>query len=326
MKHNTLGNTGLKVSAITMGTWVMSGDAWWGSDHDDKRYVRTVEMALERGINIIDTAFSYGDGHSETIVGEAIKGKRDKLYIATKANADLLTPEKAQETVEGSLKRLGTDYIDIYYIHWPTPGISIAHNMEALEALRSKGLIGYIGVSNVTKQHMDIARTAGTIDVFQPAYSLLWRNIEQELLPYCIENKIGVMTYSSIAMGLLSGKYTKDSKFEDGDIRKDMVALFKGDIYSKALEAVENLRPIAEKYGITLAQAAINWVFSQEGISTAIVGARKPEQLEENIKALDLVISDADLKEMSAICNDVKNEVADWDTMYFKEADAFRIE
>ncbi len=325
MKFTKLGNTDMNVSVMTMGTWVMGGGSWWGSDHDDQRYIDTINAAIEHGVNTIDTAITYGEGHSEVIVGKAIKGKRDALYIASKANADLLTPENAQKTVEESLKRLDIDYIDIYYIHWPKPGISVAKNMEALEALRRKGLIKYIGVSNFTTRHMDIARNAGTIDVFQPPYSLLWRNIESDLLPYCINNNIGVMTYSSIAMGLLSGKYTKASTFEDGDIRKDMVPLFKGDIYEKSLAAVENLKVIASKYDLTVAQAAINWVFSQQGIATAIVGARTPKQLEENLKATNFVISNEDLAAMSKVCDDIKDMVSDWDTMYFKKADAFEI-
>lgn len=315
----------MNASVITLGSWVMGGGAWWGSDHDDGRYISTIRQAIDAGINIIDTATGYGDGHSEEVVGKAIKGRKDMLYIATKANADALVPENAQQTVEESISRLGIDVIDIFYIHWPVPGISVARNIEALENLREKGLIRYIGVSNFTVRHMDIARKAGTIDVFQPPYSLLWRNIEDELLPYCNEHDIGVMTYSSMAMGLLSGKYTPDSTFEDGDIRKDMVALFKKDTYPKALEAVDKLKLIAEQYGVTMAQAAINWVLSQKGVSTAIVGARTPKQLQENLKAVEIVINEADLKKMGLICDEVKKIVSNWDTMYFKKADAFEI-
>jgi len=325
MKYKKLGQTEIQASVISLGTWVMGGDMWWGSDHDDNRYINTIKHSIEHGINTIDTATAYGKGHSETIVGKAIKGQRDKLYLASKAMADELLPENAQQTVEASLKRLGTDYIDIYYIHWPSPGISVAYNMEALEALRGKKLIRYIGVSNFTKRHLDIARTAGKVDVFQPPYSLLWRNIESELLPYCIRNGIGVMTYSSLAMGLLSGKYDKDSKFEQGDIREKMVALFMDGIYDKALEAVDGIKKISEKYGVSTAQAALNWVFSQEGICTSIVGARTPEQLKENIMAADFEITCFDFDEMSKVCDELKTLVADWDTMYYKKAEAFEI-
>jgi myo-inositol catabolism protein IolS len=324
MKFVKLGNTNINVSVIALGTWVMGGDTGWGSNHDDQRYVDTIRVAIEHGINTIDTARGYGNGHSEEIVGKAIKGKAG-LYISTKAEAEYLVPENAEKSVEASLKRLGVDYIDIFYIHWPKPGISVARNMEALEALRRKGLIKYIGVSNFTVRHMDIARNAGTIDVFQPPYSLLWRNIESNLLPYCIKNSIGVMTYSSIAMGLLSGKYTKDSTFEDGDIRKEYVPLFKDDIYYKSLEAVEKLKVIVKKYDVTVVQAAINWVFNQQGIAAAIVGARTPKQLEENLKAADFTISDEDLRYMSTVCDEVKEAVADWDSMYWKKANLLEI-
>ena len=325
MEYAKFGLTDMQVSKITLGTWVMGGGVWWGSDHDDNRYESTIQCAIDGGINFIDTAIGYGDGHSEELLGKAIKGRKQKVYIASKANADMLTPDKAQATVEASLKRMGLDYVDVFFLHWVDPGIPVGRNMEALETLRRKGLIRYIGVSNLTLKHMELASQAGKIDVFQPPYSLLWRNIEPELLPYCIKNSIGVMTYSSIAMGLLSGKYTPDWKFEDGDIRKDMVALFQKDTYEKCLAAIEKLKPLADKYNTTLSDIAINWVFSQQGIATAIVGARTPKQLEENLKAVDFVIDKTDLDSMAQITEEVKKEVADWDTMYFKKAAAYEI-
>lgn len=326
MKYKKLGRTGLDVSVITMGSWVMGGGEWWGSDHDDARYVDTLKLAVDSGINIIDTATGYGEGHAEKLVGRALGSQRDKIILASKANADVLTAQNAEATVDASLKRLGTDYIDIYFIHWPQPGISVAHNMEALEQLRQKGKIRFIGVSNFTTAHLDIARSAGTVDVFQPPYSLFWRNIEKELLPYCIQNGIGVMTYSSIAMGLLSGKYTSDTQLEEGDIRKTMVPLFMGETYAKALAAVEVIRSIAERKGASVSQAAISWVYSQAGVSTAIVGARTPAQLAENIKAADVEFTQDELDEMAAVSEPVNEDIADWDTMYFKKAEALRIE
>jgi myo-inositol catabolism protein IolS len=326
MKYRKFGNTGLDISAITMGTWAMGGGEWWGSDHDDKRYVDTLKFGFDNGINIIDTDMGYGaDGHSEEIVGQALRGRRDKVYVVSKATADFLTAEKAEKTVQDSLKRMGTDYIDIYFIHWPDPEISVASNMEAMEKLRDKGLIKYIGVSNFTTRHMDIARTAGTIDVFQPPYSLFWRNIEKELLPYCIKNSIGVMTYSSLAMGLLSGTYTEELNLEEGDIRKTMVPLFQGETYMKALKAVEKIRIFAARHGVTVAQAAISWVCSQPGISTAITGATTPKQLEENIMAVDIEFSDEELVEMGKACEEVNRDVADWDSMYWKTAAQYEI-
>jgi aryl-alcohol dehydrogenase-like predicted oxidoreductase len=325
MKYKELGSTGLNVSVITLGSWVMGGGAWWGSDHDDRRYVDTIAYAVDHGVNIIDTATGYGDGHAEELVRLGIRGRRGGVCLTSKANADALTAQTAERTVDDSLKRLGTDYIDIYFIHWPQPGISVARNMEALEALRRKGKIRLIGVSNFTAAHLDIARTAGTVDVFQPAYSLFWRNIEKELLPYCIRHGIGVMTYSSIAMGLLSGKYTHDTRLEEGDIRRTMVPLFAGEPYEKALAAVERIRAIAEKRGASVSQAAISWVYSRPGVSTAIVGARTPAQLAENLKAADTGLTDDDFNEMAAASAPVNKDISDWDTMYFKRADAFRI-
>lgn len=325
MTYKKLGRTGLDVSVITMGSWVMGGGEWWGSDHDDRRYIDTIKHAVDNGINTIDTATGYGDGHAEELVGQAVGSGREKLVLVSKANADALMAHNAETTVDGSLKRLGTDYIDIYFIHWPQPGISVAHNMEALEKLRQKGKIRFIGVSNFTKAHMDIARSTGTVDVFQPPYSLFWRNIEKELLPYCISHGIGVMTYSSIAMGLLSGKYTICTQLEEGDIRKSMVPLFAGNTFQKALAAVETIRIVAQRSNATVSQAAISWVYSQQGVATAIVGARTPTQLAENLRAVEINFSNDDLKEMTLASQPVNEDIADWDTMYFKKADAFRI-
>ncbi len=326
MRYKRLGNTGLDVSVITMGSWVMGGGEWWGSDHDDGRYIDTLKYAVDNGINIIDTAAGYGNGHAEELVGRAIGASRGDIILASKANADALMVQNAETTVDDSLRRLGTDYIDIFFIHWPQPGLSVAHSMEALEKLRQKGKIRFIGVSNFTKAHLDIARSAGMVDVFQPPYSLFWRNIEKELLACSIDNGIGVMTYSSIAMGLLSGKYTMETQLEDGDIRKTMVPLFAGGTYQKALAAVETIRAVAQRRGATVSQAAINWVFSRPGIATAIVGARTPDQLDENLKSAEISFSDDDLNEMTRASQPVNEDIADWDTMYYKKADALRIE
>jgi len=324
MENRQLGKTGLQISALTLGTWVMGGGEWWGKDHDDQRYIDTISSAIDHGINLIDTAIRYGFGHSEEVVGKAISGKRDKLIVSTKAYSELLLAENAQETVEASLKRLDIDYIDIYYIHWPKPGISIARSMEALEKLRDKELIRFIGVSNVTIKHLEIAQTAGTVDVMQPPYSLFWNKSENDLLPYAEQHGIGTMTYSALGMGLLTGKFSRDSKFDEGDMRSYRVSLFQPDIFPVALEAVERLKSIAAKYGATLAQTAINWAATQPGVDTAIVGARTPAQLADNLGALDFEISAADRHAMREICEPVVEAVADWDTMYAQRSEAIR--
>ncbi len=325
MEYNLLGKTEMNISKITLGTWVMGGDVWWGSDHDDNRYADVVKKAVDSGINFIDTASGYGNGHSEVIVGKALKEITKDIFIATKSTGDTLLKDTAEKTVSESLKRLGRDYVDVYFIHWPIPGIDVRENMESLERLKAKGIIRHIGVSNFTLKHFELAEQAGVIDVFQPAYNLFFRNIEQELLPYCIKKQIGVMTYSSLCMGLLTGKYHKDWKFEDGDIRPDMVPVFQGDTFVHAIAAVDALKDIAEKYDAETAQCALNWVFSQNGVHTAIMGARTPAHLERNIKAVMLKIDQADLNEMAGICSGVADSVKEWDTMYHKDEPNFVI-
>jgi myo-inositol catabolism protein IolS len=325
MKYNTFGNTDMEVSKITLGSWVMGGGEWWGSDHDDSRYIRVINKAIDAGINLIDTASGYGGGHSEVVVGKALKGQREKVFVATKATGNELKKGNAEKTVTDSLNRLGMDYVDVFFIHWAIPGIDIRENMQQLEKLREKGLIRYIGASNLTLQHFELAKQAGKIDIYQPPYSLLYRNIEQEVLPYCIKEDIAVMTYSALCMGLLTGKYHQDWAFEKGDIRPDMVPLFQGDTFIQSIEAVNNLKTIAEKYDATIAQCAINWVFSQQGIDTAIMGARTEDQLDNNLKAIALEMSQHDLEKMSQICFDVSESVKDWDTMYHKDEPNFEI-
>jgi len=322
MRYTQLGRTGLNISKMTLGTWVMGGGEWWGADHDDKRYIDTIHKAIDNGINLIDTATRYGNGHSEEVVGQAVKGRRADVILSSKAYSEHLLAENAESSVRASMKRLQTDYIDIYYIHWPKPGIRIADSMEALEMLRQKGMIRFIGVSNVAMKHLELAGQAGTINVIQPPYSLLWRKIEGELLPHCTKNGIGTMTYAALGMGLLTGKYKLDTVFAEKDIRPERVAFFQKEIYPQALEAVDKVRAIARVYGATPAQAAIHWVMNRPGVDTAIIGARTPQQLAENLEAAQRDIPQNALDDMTQACSAVHAAVAGWDAMYGKHVPA----
>jgi len=319
MEYIKLGKTDINISKITFGCWAMGAGKEWGKSLADIEYQKTVMTAYENGINFFDTASGYGSGHSEEVLGDMIKNIRDKIIISTKCSSGALVKANAEISVDKSLKRLKTDYIDVFFIHWPNPTIDVRENMEQLLKLKEKGKIRAIGVSNFTVKHMEKALSIGQVDVLQPCYSLYFRQIEKDILPFCIDNDISIITYSSIAQGLLTGKFTKDWKFDETDMRNGQVVLFKKDVFEKAVDTTEKLRVYAEKYNKTLAQLAINWVINKKGITSAIVGAKKSSQVLENIKATNWQIEPKDHIEIGKICMDVANMVKDWDTMYQKE-------
>lgn len=316
MEYIKLGKSSLEISKITFGCWAIAGSKEWGRNFSEESYINTLRLAYEKGINCFDTAQGYGSGNSEIVLGKAIKNIRDNIYISSKSGAGSLLKTNAEATIDLSLKRLDTDYIDIFFVHWPNPNVDIRENIEQLMKLKEKGKIKAIGVSNYTKKHLEIAIKEGQIDAFQPHYNLFWRHIEKDSLTFCRENNIGVMSYSSIAQGLLTGKFTKDWVFDENDMRNGTEALFKKDVFNEAVECVDLLRPIALKYNKTLAQLSINWLINQKGMTSAIVGAKTIKQLEDNIQSVGWVIEESDMKKIGDICLPVYNMVSNWDTMY----------
>ncbi|MFO7637334.1 MAG: aldo/keto reductase [Clostridia bacterium] len=318
MEYRRLGDTDMMVSAVTFGCWAVGAGAEWGNPLSDGAYARTLETAVSNGINFFDTASAYGMGHSEEVVGRTLGKVREKVFISSKASAAGLVRDHAEASVDASLKRLGTSYIDVYFIHWPHPDIPVEEPVEQLMKLKEAGKIRAIGVSNFTLAHMKRAVKAGKIDVLQPCYSLYWRHIEKDLLGFCRDKGIGVITYSSIAQGLLTGKFNRDWKFDDTDMRKDGIPLFQGDVYQKALENTGKIMEIGKKYGKTGAQTAINWLIHTEGVTSAIVGAKTPEQVLENVGACGFSLSGVDRQIIGDLGMEVAGMVADWDTMYRK--------
>ena len=319
MEYRKLGKSNIEVSEITFGCWAIGAGREWGKRLEDRIYEETVVTAYEGGINFFDTASGYGGGHSEEVLGKAVKGFRDRINISTKSSATGLTAGKARTTVEASLRRLGTDVIDVFFIHWPNPDIPVEEPVEQLMKLKAEGKIRAIGVSNFTLGHMERAVKAGRIDVLQPSYSLYWRHIERDLMPFCIDKGISIISYSSIAQGLLTGKFTKDWKFDENDMRNGKIPLFLSPTFEMAIDATEKIREIAAKYGKTPVQAAINWTINKEGITSAIVGAKRPEQVLENIGATGWKLSDADRELIAGITMEVARTVMDWDSMYLKD-------
>jgi len=312
MEFRMLGTSGIKISTIIMGTWQAGKDMWVGID--DAESIRGITAAYDAGITTFDTAEVYGNGHSEKIVGKALKDVRDNVVIATKVFSDHLEYPQVMDACHRSLKNLGTDYIDLYQIHWP-PGsfghkkVPLEETMGALGDLKAQGKIRAIGVSNFSGSQLEAAAVRGRIDSLQPPYSLFWRKVETDALPYCLENDVTVLAYSSMAQGLLTGKFGPDHTFAKGDHRFRN-KLFQPENYGRVQDALEKLRPIAAANDITLGQLALAWLVSRPGVC-AIAGARNAEQAAQNAAAGKVRLSEEDLAAVDKIGKTVTDPLDD---------------
>jgi len=281
MERRKLGESDLRVSVIGMGCWQLDTGQWGSNEAEG---IAAVHAALDCGINLFDTAEAYGKGLSERILGKALAGRRDRAIIATKISASHLAVDQIRGCCEGSLKRLQTDYIDLYQIHWPTRQVPMDDAMDELLKLRHEGKIRAIGVSNFDCRQMDLVRSRGPIASLQPPYSLFWRNIEAEILPYCRRHNIGVLAYSPLAQGLLTGRYNLQNRPAPGHGRNVLFNIPRA--YEACVRAVDQMKQIAEQLGLTMTQLALQWVVAAEGITAALVGARRPEQVRANAAAV----------------------------------------
>jgi myo-inositol catabolism protein IolS len=302
MRLRKLGQSDIGISPIIMGLWQAGKEMWVGID--DQETTRGIRAAFEAGITTFDTAEAYGKGHSEQILASATSEIRDKVIYATKVFANHLKYDQVLEACHRSLKNLQTDYIDLYQIHWPSGSfgldeVPIAETMGALNALKEQGKIRSIGVSNFSRIQLQEALEYGRIDSLQPPYSLFWRQIEKDAMSFCAENKITILAYSSMAQGLLTGKFGPDHRFAKGDHRAKN-RLFQPETYSRVQQALAHLHPIADRKGITLGQLALGWVISHKE-TCAIAGARNAEQSRENAAAGSITLSEKELSEIEAI-------------------------
>ena len=310
MEYKKLGSSDLEVSVLGYGAWGIGGAPFWSTE-GDKASLKSLHKAYDLGINFFDTAPVYGFGHSEKLVGKALKSVRDKVILATKCGLvwgketlgsikKVAGKASILEEVEQSLQRLGTDHIDLYQVHWPDVNTPQAETMEALLQLQEQGKIRYFGVSNYSVEQMKECLPAGTLVSLQPEYSLLQRSIEKEAVPFCMQNEIGIIAYSPLASGVLTGKYDKDTRFADWR-SKGILGEFTGEAFANNVAKVDQLKTIAEALNKTCAQVAIRWVIQQPGISTALVGVKNEGQVEENLKAVGWKLEDADLTEVNEI-------------------------
>jgi len=309
MLTRRLGNTDLELTTVGLGTWALGGP-WqfgWGPQDDDDA-VAAIVRALELGIGWIDTAAVYGCGHSEELVGRALKQTSIKPLVATKCSllwnekrekVSCLEPASIRNECEDSLRRLGVEVIDLYQMHWPEPDEQIEQGWQTMAELKDEGKVRYIGVSNYNKEQIQRLQKIHPVASLQPPYSMIHREIETELLGFCAQNNIGVVVYSPIQRGLLTGKFSYERLANlPGDDHRRTNPDFTEPRFSATLELVEQLKPIAERNNITLAQLAIAWVLRRGEVTSAIVGARKPDQIEETYKATEIELNTEDIKDI----------------------------
>jgi aryl-alcohol dehydrogenase-like predicted oxidoreductase len=302
----TLGNSDLQISAIGFGAWAVGGGDWqysWGAQ-DDNESIAAMHRALDLGVNWIDTAAIYGLGHSEEVVGRAVKSSTHKPYIFTKCSMrwhadrtiyNSLKADSLAKEVEASLRRLGVETIDLYQIHWPNPDNEIEEGWEALERLRKQGKLRWIGVSNFSVDQMKRALKIAPITSLQPPYSMLRRAIEAEILPFAQANGIGVINYSPMLSGMLTGKMTAEraANLAPDDWRRKNIE-FSEPRLSRNLRLVELLREIGNAHGVTPGVVAVAWTLHHPAITAAIVGGRSAKQAEETAAALTFRLSDGE--------------------------------
>jgi aryl-alcohol dehydrogenase-like predicted oxidoreductase len=287
MEFGGIRGTSLKVSRVAIGTWAIGGWMWGGTNEAES--VATIRAALDHGINVVDTAPVYGFGRSEEIVGKALaEGRlRSRVAIATKVGLEWrdgrvfrnASRQRIFHEIEDSLRRLRTDHIDIYQVHWPDPLVEIEETAEAMGSLFREGKIGAIGVSNFSVEQMERFRRVAPIHVLQPPYNMFERAIEDDLLPYCRENKIATFGYGALCRGLLSGRMRTNTKFDGDDLRRGDPK-FQQPRFAQYLAAVERLDGLAQqRFGKRVIHLAIRWMLDQ-GVTTALWGARHPGQLQ----------------------------------------------
>ena len=311
-----IGRSGVRASAVGLGTWAIGGWMWGGTDEAES--ISAIQASLDAGVTLIDTAPAYGLGRSEEIVGKAIAGRRDKAVIATTCGLVWHTQKGRHffdqdgrpvhrylgrasivHELEESLRRLGTDYIDLYITHWQDPTTPVEETVAALEDLKQAGKIRAIGASNVNRSELEQYLATGALDAIQERFSMIDRAIEADLLPLTVRNGVSTLSYSSLALGLLSGTIGPDRVFSGDDQRRDNPR-FSVANRQKAKDFAEAIRPVAERHGASIAQVVIAWTLAQPGVTFALCGARNPAQALDNARAGTLRLGTEDIAAIDA--------------------------
>jgi aryl-alcohol dehydrogenase-like predicted oxidoreductase len=316
MQTRRLGNSDLHITPIGFGAWAIGGGGWafaWGAQ-DDAESVATIREAIDLGINWVDTAAVYGLGHSEEVVAKALEGVPRRPYVFTKCgrvwdeNGQIgkrLKADSIRAECEASLRRLKVDVIDLYQVHWPEPDEDIEEGWQAVLKLKDEGKIRWAGVSNFSAEQMARAAKFGPITSLQPPYSLIRREVEASVLPYCRENNVGVIAYSPMASGLLTGKMTREriAALPADDWRREKNPNYREPLLSRHLKLVELLKAIGARHGKSPGEVAVAWVLRHPAVTGAIVGARRPGQLRELLSASEWRLTSAEVDEIQEWLN-----------------------
>ena len=316
MLTRQIGTSGIKASAIGLGTWAIGGWMWGGTDEAES--IAGIRASLDAGVTLIDTAPAYGLGRSEEIVGTAIAGRRDEVTLVTKCGLvwhtdkgrhffdqdgkpvhRYLGPESIRHELDESLRRLRTDYIDLYITHWQDPTTPVSETLGALEDLKRAGKIRAIGASNLSRADLAAYLAAGQLDAIQEQYSMVHRDIEEDLLPVCIEKGVSVLSYSSLALGLLTGQIGPDRTFAGDDLRNNDPR-FSVENRRKAALFANEIAPIARARGVSTAELVIAWTLGQPGITFSLCGARNPAQARENARAGTIALTRTEQLDITA--------------------------
>lgn len=315
MEYRAFGRTGLDVSALGFGCWEIGGGY---GEVEEAEFVRAVGRALDLGINCFDTAEGYGMGASERALGQALGSRRDEAIIVSKFGMNYRempdlrdsSRERVMTSIDTCLKNLGTDWVDVYLVHWPDRKIPFEETMTALDDVVRDGKVRFVGLSNFKREEIEACMRVRSVDVVQYGWNMFDRRMQREIFPFCQEHRIGVMAYGSLAYGLLTGTFTEDMDFGGQDWRarqgnfgsiKLFNSLFGPEQFRNNVRAVNELRGIAARYDKSLPQLALRWALSNPAVSTALVGCRKVAEVEDNVGALGWSIGDADLGEIDAI-------------------------
>jgi aryl-alcohol dehydrogenase-like predicted oxidoreductase len=314
MQYQRLGRSDLEVSRVALGCWAISTkDFFW--DHQAREdSVAAIHASLDAGVTFFDTAPAYGNGESEEILGQALGPNRPKVVVATKVPPTHLEPALLRQSCEASLRAVGTDYIDLYQVHWPNPKLPWEPTYRTLEALKAEGKIRALGVSNFGVSFLDEVRRAGPVESNQLPYSLLWRPIEFEILPRCVEQEIGVLCYSPLCQGLLTGKFRVPDEVPDKRARSRLFSAQRAmtrhgepGCQDQAFAALRDLATIAAELGQPLGRISMAWLLCQPGVTAVVAGARNAEQALENARAAELALDADVVQRLGCVTETVKN-------------------
>ena len=323
MQYRKLGRTDIDVSAFALGCWPFAGRLVWG-DQDDDASVATVHAALDAGINFFDTAEGYGAGHSEAVLGRGLMGRREEAVIATKI---ALGSDEVENRCDRSLRKLGTNYIDYYQIHWPNWEIPIEETLAALERLLQKGKVRAVGVSNFGRRDLSELLEVSGVEADQLPYSLLWRTIEHKIQPLCLERGVGLICYMPLAQGLLTGRYASAAEVPDGLARtrhysceRPQARHDEPGCETEVFEAVEAIKAVSDGIGESMATTALAWVMSRPAVTSVLVGARNPEELSWNLSAVDLSLSEEVIGQLDDVTEKIKKRLGTKPDPWFTQA------